>query len=318
MYGGFGHDEEVNDSGMAGAIDMANLLKERGVHLDSVLDEGGAFLTVDVKGIIENQAIAAIGIAEKGYSDYKITFNAKGGHSSQPPKHSALGYMANVIKDLENHQFKAKLMPFLMSLFTSIGKRVCYPARLVTCNIKLLKPIILAVCKKIPVAACLVRTTTAVTMAKGSPASNVLPQNASITVNFRQMPGTSVADVEKHIRKVVRYKNIDVELMGYKEVSSLSPTDSHAYNAIKEICTRTDPKTNVVAPYIVMGSTDAYWYGIICDNVLRFSPFRVSAELLTRTHATNECCPVDTIEEAVGFFKRYVRIASKSYDNGKK
>ncbi|MGN0163964.1 MAG: M20/M25/M40 family metallo-hydrolase, partial [Candidatus Ornithomonoglobus sp.] len=192
IYLCFGHDEEVNDSGTAGAIDMANLLKERGVHLDSVLDEGGAFLTLNIKGIIENQAAAAIGIAEKGYSDYRITVHAKGGHSSQPPKHSALGMIANVIKDLENHQFKAKLMPFMMNLFTKIGKRVSYPARLVTCNVKILKPLILAVCKKIPTAACLTRTTTAVTMAKGSPASNVLPQAASITVNFRQMPGTSV------------------------------------------------------------------------------------------------------------------------------
>ena len=64
-----------------------------------------------------------------------------------------------------------------------------------------------------------------------------------------------------------------------------------------------------------MGSTDAYHYGEICDNVLRFSPFRVSAELLIRTHATNECCPVDTLEEAVAFFKRYVKLASKEKED---
>lgn len=314
VYLCFAHDEEVNDNGLSGAVDIVKTLKSRGIHLDSVLDEGGAFLTVKIKGIID-QTIAGIGMAEKGYSDYRITVHAKGGHSSQPPVHSALGDLADVIHDLEAHQFKAKLMPFMIDLFTSVGKRVCYPARLVTCNIPILKPVILAICKKIPPAACLTRTTTAVTMAKGSPASNVLPQSASCTVNFRQMPGTSVKDVENHIRKVVRNKNIDIELLGCKEVSQFATKDSQAYRALDEICSRTDPKKNFVVPFLVMGSTDAYHYGEICDNVLRFSPFRVSAELLTRTHATNECCPVDTLEEAVSFFKRYVKLASKEKED---
>lgn len=314
VYLCFAHDEEVNDNGLSGAVDIVKTLKARGVHLDSVLDEGGAFLTVKLKGIID-QSVAGIGMAEKGYSDYRITVNAKGGHSSQPPVHSALGEIAEVIRDLEKHQFKAKLMPFMIDLFTSAGKRVSYPARLITCNIPILKPIILAICKKFPPAACLTRTTTAVTMAKGSPASNVLPQSASVTINFRQMPGTSVKDVENHIRKVVRNKDIKIELLGCKEVSKFASKDSQAYRAIDEICSRTDPKKNFVVPYLVMGSTDAYHYGEICDNVLRFSPFRVSAELLMRTHATNECCPVDTLEEAVCFFKRYVKLASKEKED---
>lgn len=41
-------------------------------------------------------------------------------------------------------------------------------------------------------------------MAEGSPAANVLPQKSSITVNFRMMPGTTLADVKEHIKKVVK------------------------------------------------------------------------------------------------------------------
>ncbi|MBQ2093593.1 MAG: peptidase dimerization domain-containing protein [Ruminococcus sp.] len=44
----------------------------------------------------------------------------------------------------------------------------------------------------IPPAASMVRTTTAVTMAEGSPAANVLPGKAVINVNFRIMQGDSV------------------------------------------------------------------------------------------------------------------------------
>jgi len=305
VYLCFGHDEEVVGSDAAGAKFIMETLKSRGVHLDSVIDEGGAILPVKIKGIMDKH-LAGIGIAEKGYTDFEVTLNSKGGHSSQPPNHTALGYMADVIKNLEKHQFKAKMFPFVTSIFDKVGRNVTYPARIVTCNLWLLKPVVKALMKKIPFAACMIRTTTAVTMSQGSPAANVLPQIASITVNFRQMPGTTIPDIEKHIKKVVKNKEISVSLLKGKEASKFSPTDSRAYNAIEELCMQTNPD-NIVAPFLVMGGTDSCFYEPICDNIYRFSPFNVDTALLLCTHATNERIPIATVGEGVVFFKRYVR-----------
>ena len=216
----FGDDEEVVASQNSGARALMQLLQERGVHLDCVLDEGGAILPAKVKGILD-QYLAGIGVAEKGYADFEISVSSRGGHSSQPPQHTALGELAEVIRDLENHQCKSKMTDMVYSLFQKIGRNVSYPARIVTCNLWLLKPLVLAVMKKIPPAASLIRTTTGATMAQGSPAANVLPQRASVTVNFRMMPGDSIAGVERHIHKVVRNKNIEVKLLKGKEPSKI-------------------------------------------------------------------------------------------------
>ncbi|MBQ7101748.1 MAG: M20/M25/M40 family metallo-hydrolase [Clostridia bacterium] len=305
VYLCFGHDEEIVASENSGAGEIARLLKERGVRLDCVIDEGGAILPVNIKGII-NGFIAGIGIAEKGYADFEITVETKGGHSSQPPKHSGLGKPADVIKDLENNQFKAEMLPFVKDLFDSVGRRVCYPAKLITCNLKLLNPVIKEVMKLIPPAASLIRTTTGVTMAQGSPAANVLPQTPTITVNFRQMPGTTTEDVINHIKKVVRYKDINIRVLRTKEASKFSPTDSRAFKVIEEICMQNNPDS-VVAPYLVMGGTDACFYEPICDNIYRFAPFIVDLSLLLRTHGTNEKIPISALGEGVKFFKTYVR-----------
>lgn len=305
----FGQDEEVVASGNGGAKAIMETLKARGIHFDSIIDEGGAILPINIKGILENKELVGVGIAEKGYTDYEITVTAKGGHSSQPPKHSALGELAEVIEDLENHQFKAELLPFVRDLFSGLGRNCTYPARLVTCNIPLLQPVIKSVMKQIPPAACLVRTTTAVTMAEGSPAANVLPQKASVIVNFRQMPGVTVKDVENHIRKVCRNKDIEVKVLKAKEASKFSPTDSRAFKIIEELCMQ-DNSNSVVAPYLVMGGTDACYYEPICENIYRYSPYKVTVGLLRCTHATNERIPVDTIAPGVAFFKRYIRRAS--------
>lgn len=309
VYLCFGHNEEVMTEGEAcGAYCIMNWFKEHGIKLDSVIDEGGAILPVNVKGVI-NSNLAGVGIAEKGHVNFEISVDAKGGHSSQPPRHTALGELSRIVCNLENHQFKAELTPQLKALFTEIGKNTSYPVRCVACNLPVLKPAIEAICSNIPAVASMMRTTTAVTMAEASPAPNVLPQKASVIVNFRIMPGQTVEDVEAHIRKYAGPK-AEIRLIGGKNPSMISPTDSRAFNVISDICKKTNPK-NIVAPYLVMGGTDARQYEPVCDNIYRYSPFLVTTQLLLTTHGTNERIPIDTLEDGVAFFKRYIRALTK-------
>lgn len=305
----FGDNEEVVANSVNGARDLMMTLKNRGITLDSVIDEGGAMIPLNVPGVFENKYLTGIGIAEKGFSDVEVVVNAKGGHSSQPPAHTALGQIADVIKDLEKNQFKAHLSDSMKMLFDALARECTYPVRLITCNLPLLYPVITEAAKLIPFTACLIRTTTAVTMAKGSPASNVLPQRAAITVNFRTMPGVTKQDIVDHVQKVCKNKDIEINVLNSKIASPFSPTDSRPYKIIGELAKSLQPDA-VVVPYLVMGGTDAYYYYPICKNVYRYAPFRLSPELLLCTHGTNERISVDLLEEAVVFFKNYIRRAS--------
>lgn len=305
----FGDNEEVVANAENGAYDLMMTLKNRGIVLDSVIDEGGAIIPINVPGVLPDKHLVGIGIAEKGYSDIEIVVKGKGGHSSQPPKHNALGELARAIQALEDHQFKSSFNQLMKDLMDAVGRECTYPVRLITCNIPLLRPLILEVAKQIPFGACFVRTTTAVTMAQGSPAANVLPQRASATVNFRAMPGTTKQDLVDHIRKVCKNDNLEINVLNSKEASKFSPTDSRTFKIIGDICKNLEPNS-IIAPYLVMGGTDAYNYEPICDNIYRYAPFRVSIELLRGAHGTNEKIPVSCLEDALKFFKNYIRRAS--------
>ena len=305
----FGDNEEVVANDKNGARDIMNYLREKGIHLDCVLDEGGAMLPVNVPHVINNKYLAGIGIGEKGYADIEIAVCAKGGHSSQPPKHSAIGILADVVKDLENHQFKASFSETMKQLMESVSRNTTYPMRLLTCNIKALQPALLQIFKLIPPAACMVRTTTGVTMTQGSPAANVLPQRASITVNFRAMPGVTTEDLVAHIRRVVRNKDIEINVLNSKEASKTSPTDSRVYKIIADLCRRMEPNA-IVAPFLVMGGTDACNYEPICENIYRYAPFKADTALLLCTHGTNERIPVSCMKDGLRFFKNFIREAS--------
>ena len=305
VYLCFGHNEEVMAEGDAsGAYCMMDYFRKNNIHLDSVIDEGGAILPVNVKGVL-NKNLAGVGIAEKGHVDFEISVDAKGGHSSQPPKHTALGELSKIVINLENHQFKEELTPTMYSLFNEIGKNTTYPVRVIASNLPILKPLVKKICIQIPPAACMTRTTTAVTMSQGSPAPNVLPQKATAIANFRIMPGQTIADVEAHIKKYAG-KKAEVRCIKGNEPSKISPTDSRAFKAIDDICRAMGPD-NIVAPYLVMGGTDARQYEPVCDNIYRYSPFLVNTSLLLTTHGTNERIPVSSLEDGVAFFKRYIK-----------
>jgi len=309
VYLCFGDNEEILGHDNSGARYLRMALEARGVtKLESTLDEGGAMLPVNVKGIL-NSVLAGVGIAEKGHCDIEISVNAKGGHASQPPDHTALGELAKVIQRLEKHQFKAKMTPLMRNIIDSAGRRLPYWLRIFAVNHRLLRPLLLAVMKKIPPAACMVRTTTAVTQATGSPAPNVLPQKASIVANFRMMPGTTTQDLVAHIKKVARNKNIEVEVLQTNEASKYSSTDSKSFEAIRRMVFNFYPQA-ILAPFLVMGGTDTIKYDTMSEHCYRFSPFLAPVDLLLCTHATNERLPVAAVGEGVRFFKYYIKDAA--------
>ncbi|MBO4338450.1 MAG: M20/M25/M40 family metallo-hydrolase [Clostridia bacterium] len=302
----FGYNEELLDTEAAAAPLISKTLENEGVMLESVLDEGGAILELDVPHVIKNK-VAGIGIAEKGYCDFEISVDAKGGHSSTPPKHSAVGELSKAVLDLENHQFPAKVTQEMKMIVETIARNTELPVRLIGCNARSLLSVFKPALASIPPVASVMRTTTAVTMTNGSPQANVLPQKATATVNFRIMPGNSIADVEKHIRRVIRNKDVKIKLLGGNEPSIVSPTDTSTMKAISAICCGLFDMGKP-APFVVMGATDARHYQNLTEQIYRFSPFVMSPEILMTAHGTDERIPIDCLENGVVFFKRYIRM----------
>ncbi len=99
IYLFFGFDEESANN-VCAATAVA-LLKSRNVSLKYVLDEGGSVDGHEVH----------IGIGEKGYLDIELVCRGEGGHSSNPPKATALTDVCTAVTHLKKLKFKKiKLM----------------------------------------------------------------------------------------------------------------------------------------------------------------------------------------------------------------
>lgn len=309
VYLCLGHNEEIVSTTCSGAKLIAETLQERGVHLDSTLDEGSALLRLDIPGLAHTY-VTAIGVGEKGQVNMKFTLQAQGGHTSIAPKHSGMNMIANTVKDIENHPFPSRWLPFMDELMDQIGRHTTFLGRSVMVNFKAIRPAVQFIMSKIPSAASLVHTVQGVTMAEGSMQPNVLPQRPSLTVNFRPLQGDSIDDVERHLRRAIRYKDVEIERDNAKEATRLCSTDSRAFKAIRSIENGLHPGDVAVAPFLVMGGTDSYHYEDICENCLRFAPVNASVDLLETTHGTNERIPLSTLKESILFFREYIKTLS--------
>jgi carboxypeptidase PM20D1 len=99
IYIALGHDEEIG--GYTGAHAIAALLAERGVHAEAVIDEGLAITEGILEGI--DVPVALIGIAEKGFLNVELIATGEGGHSSMPPRQTAVGILSAAIARLQEH-----------------------------------------------------------------------------------------------------------------------------------------------------------------------------------------------------------------------
>ncbi|HSQ37723.1 MAG TPA: M20/M25/M40 family metallo-hydrolase [Acidimicrobiia bacterium] len=297
-----GHDEEIG--GTEGAAAVSALLASRGVRLDFVLDEGGAVVTGFLPGL--NRPVALLGIGEKGYLNLELIAGGGGGHSSVPPPHTTIGLLAAAVGRLEAAPMPARLDVqggFFAALAPAMGRVQGLALR----HLDRLGPLVERRLSALPAGNALIRTTSAVTMIEGGVKPNQLPQSARAVANFRVIPGDTVDGVLAHARKVVG-EGITVGRVegGFSaEPSRLADTESASYRLVAETIEEVFPGA-AVAPWIVMGATDARHYLPVAENVFRFSPFRFTPEDMSRMHGTGERMCLTDADGAVAFYRRLV------------
>jgi len=304
MYLAFGHDEEVG--GAEGAARVAALLESRGVKLDYVIDEGGAIVEESFPGFA--RAVAVVGTSEKGYLNVELSVEAEGGHSSAPPRSTAIGVLARAIVRLEDHPLPGAIRGTLRETLETIGAEMSFLPRLALANLWLTRPLIERTMARSPEKDATLRTTTAATIFAGGVKANVLPGEARAVVNFRIHPEDRVQTVLDHITGVIDDERVRIaHVPGQaREPSPVSPSHGLAFERIARTTRELWPEV-VVAPYVVPGGTDARNFTGLSKNVYRFSPLRVTPADLRRAHGTDERIRTKNLEELVHFFVRLIR-----------
>ena len=312
VYLGSSCTEEI---GGDGAPKIVNWFKKKGIRLFMLSDEGGAVTEEPFAGVKGNYA--AVGIFEKGYGDLKITARSNGGHSSTPPKGTPIARLAAFENEIEKHNpFKVKFSPAVDNMFKCLAPYAeNFWLKMVMANLWLFRPIVKKVLPLISTeAAAMLQTTICFTMQKGSNGYNVIPQEAYVTANLRYIPHQANEESNEIIRNIAKKYDLDVEVVKCTPTSKSLDLNGEAYDIACKAINKAYPGVGIM-PYVVTGGTDARFYDEVCDSCVRFAPVNLSSDQLGRMHAIDENINIDTLPQAVDFYKEIIRLQETRREN---
>lgn len=300
---GLGHDEETG--GVNGARVMGQLLKERQVHLAGIVDEGGGIVEGMAAGI--RGPVALVGVSEKGYLTVEFIVRGQPGHSSTPPNQTAIGILARALARLEAHPMPVHLRR-LRPLYHGIGRAAPLTIQVAFANVWLFGPWLKRWLVANPEMNASMRTTTALTIIEGGVEDNTIPAEARAIVNFRLLPGDTIAEVLWHVKKVIKDERVKVTPIEgkYNEALPVSAQSSPAYQGLKRVIQEVFGNYPV-APFTMLGGTDCLHFVPVCDQIYRFTSVVMDETFRGLEHGIDERIPVPAMAGMVRFYAQLMR-----------
>ena len=293
--------EEVGGEG-GDAISRA--LQERNMTFHMVLDEGGMIMYDPIGGA--DGTFAMIGVGEKGYLDLKFIAKSNGGHASAPAKDTPLVRLGKFMAEADKAEcFEVKMSDTVKEMLTRFSPTMSGVMKMACGNVNAFEPVLKKVMPMIsPAGAALLRTTLAFTMAKGSDGTNVIPQEAWVVGNMRfshhQGKKASIEAIANLAKKYV----IETIVTDDGIESDIADFKGEAFKFIEDAVNEIFPEYKPV-PYIMNAASDSRYFNRVCDNCLRFVPFKINKQQLDSVHGIDENVDIDTLAPAVDFY-RYV------------
>ena len=302
VYISFGHDEEIG--GNEGAAKIAAYLKSKGVFAEFNLDEGGLVAHGMVPGVSKDFAL--IGTAEKGFLTLELTVKMKGGHSSRPPKKSALGTLVTALSKLEAHTFDRTASITVKDFIDYVGPEMDMPLKVAFANRWLFESLILDEYQKSVEGNAMVRTTAVPTVLHAGIKENVVPSEATAKVNFRILQGETSADVIKKVRGIIGDEAVQIKTFGNVfEPSKSASTNGYGFKLIQETTAKVFPDV-CVAPFLLIGSTDSKHFEEVTQESFRYLPVRMDREELSKIHGVNERISISAHMQCIAFYETLI------------
>jgi carboxypeptidase PM20D1 len=298
VYLSFGGNEETYG---AAAASIAATLRGRGVVPWMVLDEGGAVVDAPLPFAVGDAAM--VGVGEKGVATLRLSARGDGGHASAPPTITAVGRIARAIDRLDAGTFPARTpaaITRMLSLFANGARGRDQTLLRTLATFPRLTARIFAGMGGEP--AALVRTTVAATMQQGGTAANVLPSQASATLNLRIALGETVAGTVRRVKHRIHDPLVEVTVIESSEPSPESPTDNEQFALIKDAVKASYPDAATV-PYVMMAATDSRHFHRFSPAVYRFAPLEMSSAQRASIHGVDERVSIASLERGEVFHR---------------
>ncbi len=288
-------DEEVDSGGMRDLVDH----HWADIGCSQSVNEGG----IGLKDLLfPNQTLYGVSVAEKGIAWVKMTATGPAGHGSRPDPVQAPHVLARAAWALEQYKPSIHWHWSLMELFKNVGTTQKGITRLVLSSPGLTKLALKARLTTNPATRAVMINTINLTNFAGGSSPNVVPTEASATLDCRLLPGTTPDQMMATLRTLVPDPAIRFELLQGRDANE-SPTDDSLYKALSTWAvtdaTGAVRKDAVAGPVLSPGFTDSLLLRPLGVHAYGFVPFEVTLDDAGTMHGHNERVSIDNVRNGL-------------------
>ena len=238
-----------------------------------------------------------IQVAEKQICWLRVRFSGPGGHGSMPVRRGAMGKLGHFLRRLDGHSLPVHVTPPARLMFQTMASALGGLSGLVIRQ--LLNPVLSdsvlgLLGQRRRLFAPLVRNTVSPTMLGGSTNFNVIPDEVTVDLDGRLLPGFGPDDLIRELRTVGGDE-------GQFEVVRFEPgpsgVDMGLFDFLADILREADTEA-VPCPLLLSGVTDGRFFSRLGIQTYGFLPMCLPEDFnfMETVHGVNERIPVKAVE----------------------
>jgi acetylornithine deacetylase/succinyl-diaminopimelate desuccinylase-like protein len=286
-------DEENNSLGARAMVERhAGLLR----GAEYLIDEG---MSVRVDRDRRTRAYL-VSVGEKAPLWLTLRFTGRPGHGSVPHPGSAVERAVRAASRILAWRRPVRLLPGLRAWIKLEASRHDLGDRIPRGGLDaaLDQPELLeALADRVPEIGAALRDTIALTGLQGSEKVNVIPNEASLRLDCRLLPGSDRERFLADLRAAIDDPTAEIKIDEHYTTSS-SPASGPFLEALAAVASRLDPGAPVV-PTILRCSTDASTFRKLGIHAYGFEPYRLTEEETALAHGNDERLSVQNLRDGV-------------------
>jgi acetylornithine deacetylase/succinyl-diaminopimelate desuccinylase-like protein len=234
-----------------------------------------------------------VGPAEKSPAWLKLTAKGRAGHGAYPNPDSAVNHLVAALERLRAYRPMLQVTPLVEYALHTQAPYEAEPwqSRFADIRTYIQTPGAYDELLKRPPILALLENTLNITGLEGSNKINIVPTSATALLDCRLLPGTTVEEWLREIRKLVQDDSIAIDvILNFAPTESNIDTALHAAigNAVKQLY----PGVGLIGA-VDAGFTDSHFFREKGLTAYGFGPFPMRQGDTARVHGNDERIPVD-------------------------
>jgi acetylornithine deacetylase/succinyl-diaminopimelate desuccinylase-like protein len=236
-------------------------------------------------------------VAEKQVCWCKATLRGPAGHGSMPVKGGAMGLLGKLLSSLDRGRLPVHVPAVTRAMIEAIAAEVPAPMALPLkglLNPRLTNRLLDVLGERGRLFEPLLHNTVSATILSGGEKINVIPDEVTVELDCRLLPGFSPEQAFAELRTLAGVE-MEIEVIRHDPVAS--EPDMSMFGLLSETLTGLDPAAKPI-PLLLPGVTDGRFFSRLGIQTYGFLPMQLPADMpfMQLIHAADERLPVESVE----------------------